>query len=181
MAQTTASISSSRPLNKPMNQPKPRKEAEAMMNDEFISIKTCSGYFNFLADPEVPEHLLVPDASEEEIGRALLDALSRSRILIPKENRDFFSFERAGVRYEEWVKKIMARYGYKTRRAMFENMKNCWTHSQDDKITLKPTNHVKLEAWEGKSKDKVADVAIPVTSSAFEVGKALKEAFNRCG
>jgi hypothetical protein len=164
-----------------MNQPKAQKRANAMMNDEFISIETYSGYFNFLDDPEAPEHLLAANASEEEIGRALLDALSRSRILIPKENREFFSFERAGKRYEEWVKKIMACYGYKKKRAMFVNLKNCWIHWQDDLITLKPTNHVKLEAWEGKRKDEIVDVVIPGASSAIEVGKALKEAFSRCG
>jgi len=134
-----------------------------------------------LDDPEVPEHLLLPTTAEEEIGRALLDALSRSRILAPKENREFFSFERAGERYEEWVKKIMARYGYKTRRAMFVNMKQCWMHIENDAIHLQPTNHVKLEAWEGKKKDMPETVVIPATSSAFEVGAALKEAFNRCG
>lgn len=152
-----------------------------MMNDEFISIETYSGYFNFLDDPAAPEHLLTPNASEEEIGRALLDALSRSRILIPKENRDFFSFERAGVRYEEWVKKIMARYGYKTRRVMFADMKNCSIRSQEGQIVFGPSNHVKLEAWGWNKSDGIEDVVIPETSSAVEVGNALKEAFSRCG
>jgi hypothetical protein len=163
-----------------MNQPKIQSFVDAKMNNEFISLKTCSGYFNFLDDPEVPEYLLLPNASEEEIGRALLDALSRSRILIPQENRDFFSFERAGVRYEEWVKKIMARYGYNIRRAMFVNMKNCSVRSQDGQIIWGPSNHVKLEAWGRNKSDGIKDVVIPATSSAFEAGAALKEAFKRC-
>ena len=151
-----------------------------MMNDNFISIKTRSGYFNFLDDPEAPEHLFSPSSSEEEIGRALLDALSRSRIVIPKENREFFSFERAGVRYEKWVKEIMERYGYKKRRVMFENMKLCWIRVENDEIHIQPTNHVKLEGWEGKSKDMPETIVIKAASSAFEVGVALKEAFSRC-
>ena len=164
-----------------MNQPKIQHRAKAMMNDEFISIETYSGYFNFLDDPEVPEYLLSPNASEEEIGRTLLNALSRSRILIPKENRDFFSFERAGVRYEEWVKKTMERYGYKKRRAMFVNMKSCSVCSREGQMFFGPTNHVKLEAWGRNKSDGIEDVIIPATSSPFEVGAALKEAFNRCG
>jgi len=151
-----------------------------MMNDEFISIKTCSGYFNFLSDPEAPEHLLSPNASEEEIGRAVLDALSRSRILNPKDNRDFFSVELIGVRYEEWVKRIIEHYEYKKRREMFLNMKNCWIHSHNDLITFQPTNHVKLEAWEGVKKAGIEDMVIPTNSSLREIGAALKEAFNRC-
>lgn len=151
------------------------------MNDEFISIKTCSGYFNFLADPEVPEHLLAPNAGEEEVGRAVVDALSRSRILIPRENREFFSVEGTNRRYEEWVRKTMERYDYKNRRTMFANMKSCSIHSHEGEIIFGPSNHVELEAWGRNKSDGIEDVVILETSSAVEVGKALKEAFNRCG
>lgn len=163
-----------------MNLPKIQKRATALMNDEFISIKTHSGYFNFLDDPETEEHLLPRNAGKEEIGRALLDALLRSRILNPKENWAFFSFERAGERYEEWVKKKMELCGYKTRRAMFVDMKRCSVTCRDELIIIGPTNHVKLEAWGRSKSDGIEDVIIPAASSAFKIGAALQEAFNRC-
>jgi hypothetical protein len=150
------------------------------MNNDFISIKTCSGYFNFLVDPAVPEILLAPTANEEEIGRAVLDALSRSQISNPEVNEDFFNLQKASQRYEEWVSQTMMKYGYKTKRALFSNMKNCWIDVREDILIIKPSCHIRLEEWGRKKSDGLEDVVVSVASSAHEVGSALKEAFNRC-
>jgi hypothetical protein len=102
-----------------MNEPKARKWAGAVNNGDFIQIKTYSGYRLALADPMAKEHYLEPDAPDEVLGKAMLDALAQSRALTLEQSTELrFTSEE---RYEKWVKSVMEKYGYKTRRALFKN------------------------------------------------------------
>lgn len=175
-------------------EPKPtRKWAEAVKNNEFISIQTYSGYGGGMnADPKGVEHILPADASDDALGSALLDALSRSRFVLARPRTDVWQHpevefdadltdpERTQERYKAWVANLMARFGYKTKRALFKDMMSCGIELDDGVITIRPSHHERLEAW-GREKDDVfVDVAIAEDRPAAEIGAALKLAFSRC-
>ena len=74
----------------------------------------------------------------------------------------------------------MERYGYKTKRALFKDMKKCSIESNRGQITIRPSYHEKLEAWSGKGVSESDYVIIPSGSSPSDVGAALRLAFSRC-
>lgn len=154
------------------------KRAGAWFNEDFYSIKTYSGHGMLKADPKGAQIILPPDADDNALGDAVLEALSKSRVISLEECGAFFDLNQNKLDYENFVKKMMEQYGYKTKRAMFKKMLNCSISLVGDKITISPSVHEKLEGWSG-DKD-LADVVIPANSSAIEVGSALKLCFSRC-
>ena len=68
---------------------------------------------------------LPPDASDDALGRALLEALDRSRFIWPPDEPEFLNPERYQRCYQNWQKDFMRRYGYKTKRDAYKNMDWC--------------------------------------------------------
>jgi hypothetical protein len=156
------------------------KRAAALTNQDFICIETYSGRGRLGADPQAAQHLLRPDVADELLGRAVLDALKFSRFLSMDEYHTFFDPDENEARYAAWIASLMERYGYKTKRALFKNMKNCGIQSNRDTLIFSPTYHDKLEGWSGEGIAEDDLVVIPASSSPAEVGRALKEALVRC-
>ena len=167
--------------------------ARAYCNDDFLYIETVSGYRGGThADPKGKQYFLKPDESEEKIGAAIVDSLEKSRwvLAVPREGSeypetvefdpDLYDYEKSMERYNLWVKDILIKYNYKNKRALFKKMKNCFIERKDGLITINPSHHVKLEAWDGFCMDDHRLVKIPDNSSNAEVGKALKVAFSHC-
>jgi hypothetical protein len=155
--------------------------ASAWNNGDWYYIYTRSGFAGGNSiDPQVEPHLLPPDASDIDLGLALLASLAHSRFLPKDEALQFLRRDLLAARYEEFVKSLMARCGYKTRRALFKNMNNCWVDRREGIITIKPTNHNKLEGWGRTKNDGIEDVVISADRSAAEIGAALRLAFSRC-
>ncbi|MDR2220539.1 MAG: CdiI family contact-dependent growth inhibition immunity protein [Methylobacillus sp.] len=165
--------------------------AEILENRDFLQVRTYSGYRGPTdADYKGALHLLSPDASDETLGAAVLDALALSRFALPPSYRNApnlhpdvefdeeFSNVKMEQHYAEWVQQMMVRYGYKSKRALFKGMRRCGVESKQGVITLRPSYHEKLEGWSGVSKDE--HVVIPATSSAVEVGEAARLALSRC-
>ncbi|WP_145582778.1 contact-dependent growth inhibition system immunity protein [Yersinia thracica] len=148
---------------------------------EFLSVETYSGLGRVRRDPLFPSHLLPPDADDKSIGEAVLIALSNSRTLTSLEERvAFFDLETGKEQYAAWIAMLMQKYGYKTKRALFKDMKNCSIHCLNDVITISPTRHEKLEAWSGTGLTESDDVVISVNSVPAEIGAALRLALSRC-
>ena len=160
----------------------PRKMtwAESFSNGDFISVETYSGRGMTGRDPEGSQHLLEPDANDEALGIALLDAMARSRFLTLEENRTFFDHDVGTRRHSEWVDVLLRRYGYKTTRSLFENMMRCSCRTQDNQIIIRPTHHQQLEGWGRERGDGIEDVVIPGDCSPTAVGAGLRLAFSRC-
>lgn len=162
-----------------MSNPFWKPRASASHNGDFISIETYSGYGIAIADPEASEHLLTPDVSEEVLGISILAALSASRIIDPDDD-EFFDNNRIDQHYKNWIQKMMELYGYKTKRALFKNMMSCGIQLDEGMITIRPSNHEKLEAWDGGGIKPEEYVKISADSPPEEIGAALKLAFKRC-
>jgi hypothetical protein len=154
--------------------------AAAYRHPRFFSVDTLSGYRSAALDPQGPQHLLPPDASDDALGRAVLDALAHSRFFTVEEVRtgDFFNYENRNRIYNSWVDKLMSAYGLKTKRALFKDLDYCEITGVDGRISLAPRHHVKLEAWE--EVPGVADLTIAASSSPEEMGATLRRAFALC-
>lgn len=175
-----------------MNDVIPRAWANAKLNKEFICIETYSGYRMSQADHKGVMHLLAPDASDQVIGEALMDALSKSRFVLPEPRKDvwihpeatfdsdLYDFNLMMQRYKKWVARLMEQYAYKTKRALFKDMKSCNVERKLGTLEMTPSHHEKLEAWSGDGFTEADNVIIPTTSTPEEVGVALRLAFSRC-
>src|SRR5688500_7021684 len=71
-----------------MNEMTRRAWACAICNADFICIETFSGYVSGRRDPKGKQHLLPPDASDEILGLAILDALEHSRFVLGAPRTD---------------------------------------------------------------------------------------------
>jgi hypothetical protein len=167
--------------------------AAAMWNGDFMCVETRSGYRGSTgADPKGAQHLLPPDATDDALGVALLDALAHSRFVLaaPRTDvwihpevefdRDLYDYEKCADRHVAWTRALMARYHYKTKRALFKNMELCNVTVTEGLMKIVPMRHVKLEAWQGISPGDPDAVGLPVDSAPAEIGAALRLAFSRC-
>ncbi len=166
--------------------------ADAVFNKEFICVKTYSGYRSSRADPQGVEHHASPEISDQELGVVVLDALAHSRFVLPEPRKDvwihpeatfdmeLYDYSLTNQRYDQWVENTLERYGYKTKRALFKDMKKCSIESTKGQITIRPSHHEKLEAWSGKGINESDYVIIPTSSDPSDVGAALRLAFSRC-
>ncbi|CNL51483.1 contact-dependent growth inhibition system immunity protein [Yersinia mollaretii] len=154
--------------------------ASVYSTNEFLSIETDSGLGRVRGDPLFPPHLLRPDTDDKIIGNIILKALLDSRTLSLEEYGDFFNLEKGKEQYAAWIAMLMEKYGYKTKRALFKDMKNCSIHCINDLIIISPTHHEKLESWSGKGINESDNVVISVNESPAEIGAALRLALSRC-
>lgn len=156
------------------------KRARAYSNQDFILVETSSGWGRYTADPNGLEIYLRPDASDNELGQAVLNALSKSRAVI--NDLELMDWRKIEVRYREWVARVMKSYSYKTKRAMFKDMMSCRIELNPirDRLDLVPLIHRNLEGWGRESNDDIENVTISATSTSPEIGFALRQAFSRC-
>ncbi|AKP34329.1 contact-dependent growth inhibition system immunity protein [Yersinia aleksiciae] len=155
--------------------------ASVYSTKEFLSVETDSGFGRVRRDPLFPPYLLQPDADDQTIGNIILKALLDSRTLTSLEERvAFFDLEKGKEQYAAWIAMLMERYGYKTKKSLFKDMKNCSIHCVNDLIMISPTHHEKLEAWSGKGIKESDHVAISANSLPAEIGAALRLAISRC-
>ena len=161
-----------------MNEVVHRPSVAVYSKEHFLWVKTLSGYRRRSADPEVPTRCLSKEASTADVGKAVLDALSRSRLISREEIPSFFAPEKVKANYEAWIEGLIKQLGYSSKRSVLKGMKSCHVEVENGEIHLHPFRQVKLDAWEGLSADH--DVVIPGDATAEQVGVALMQALERC-
>lgn len=115
------------------------------------------------------------------MGEVVIKVLLTSRMINPKYEPDFFDARgRVVPQYNLWVSEIMGRLGYKTKRAMLKDMKQCVIELFKSTMAIKPSHHEKLEAWSGKGITESDYVVISGNSSPAEVGASLRLAISHC-
>jgi len=159
-------------------EPKKTLRATAKANGDFIDLRTLSGYRLAMLDCEGKHYHLPVNVSNEDLGRAVADVLSASRLLNPKLTASLS--ERVPACYEEWVSATIAEHQYRDRRAMFRKMRSCGIENDGDVIKFSPTKHKKLESWSGEGITPEDHVIVKVSSPADEIGAALRLALERC-
>ena len=154
--------------------------ARISKNQDFIIVVTYSGYRMTTRDPDGLQTILPLDVSDEELGQVTLLALSKSRVINVSEIGTFLNIDNIKRRYDVWVADLMAKYNYKTKRALFKKMMRCSVEIRDGRLTISPSWHEKLEAWSGEGLTEDDDVVLSVNSTTEEIGAGLRLAFSRC-
>lgn len=152
--------------------------ANVHRTERLISVEPLSGYRMAYREEEGHVIYLPPDANDEALGLALLQALDQSRFIWPRDEPDFFKSERYMQCYRNWQKDFMRRYGYKTKREAYKNMDWCWAERSEGKISIQPHMRDKPEYFRDLPPDKT--VVVPATDNAARIGAALRLALDRC-
>ncbi|MDA7416441.1 contact-dependent growth inhibition system immunity protein [Xenophilus arseniciresistens] len=165
-----------------MNAVVPSRWASAYWNRNFYLIETFSGYGMAGRDPAGKQHTLQQDATADDLGAAVLDAMGHSRFLSLDEAKDFFDYKKMQEQYAAWIEDLMKQHGYKTKRALFKDMARCNISLTvgDSQMTISPSHHDRLESWSRVKDDGIEDVVIPSDSTPEVVGQALLLGFSRC-
>lgn len=156
-----------------------RQCADVHRTERFISVEPLSGYG--MVQPEDKGYViyLLPDATDDALGQALLEALERSRFIWPPDEPGFFKWQRYTKCRRDRQKDFMRRYGYKSKRDLYENMAWCRVNRSEGKISIKPRQRRdKPGEWKWLPPEQY--VVIPETHEAATVGAALRAALNRC-
>jgi hypothetical protein len=156
------------------------KNANAKFNGDFFLIETQSGHGMLIRDCDGAKHYLASDASDESLGTAVLDALFRSRFFSIEETRSRMNSRRVVEEHAAWVQSLMTKGGYNNKRALFDNMASCSVKLVGQSITISPSVHEGLDTWMRRKSDNLEDVVVPATSTAAQVGAALRMGFSRC-
>lgn len=156
-----------------------RQCADILRADQFFCIETLSGYRMVQPEDDGFVVYLPPDANDELLGRALLQALDKSRFIWPPDEPTFFKWERYTQCYQNRQKDIMRRYGYKTKREAYESMNWCRAKRSEGKLSIQPHKRDKPEYWSDLPADQT--VIVPATTDVVAAGAALRSALDRCG
>jgi hypothetical protein len=152
--------------------------ADINRTDKFISVEPKSGYRMIQPEDDGCVIYLQPDASDQDLGRALLEALDQSRFIWPPDEPEFFKWQRYERCYQKWQTNFMRRYGYKNRRDAYRNMDWCRADRSEGRISIRPHKRDKPEYFTNLPMNKA--VVIPETRDAAIVGAALRLALDRC-
>lgn len=155
---------------------KPRISAE--YNGDFIALVIHSGFSVVRRNIGIDPPLLDKNVDDESLGKAVLEALSKSK-RFSKEEADFL-IENWKELHASWVKRLMEKYGYRTKTAIFRNMMRCDIYYQKDHTLISPSFHERGESWSGEFLTEKDDIKLPHDSSHAEIGAALRLAFSRC-
>src|SRR5215469_12220314 len=145
-----------------------RQWADIHRTDRFISAQPASGYRRALPEDDGYVVYLPPDASDDALGHALLEALDRSRFIWPEDEPDFFEAERYMRCHRDWQKDFMRRYGYKTKRDAYEKMGWCRAKRSEGTISIQPHARDKPDYWRNLPSEKT--VLIHETRDAAALG-----------
>jgi len=154
-------------------------QASAYINEKFILIITRHGCAGGGYDYNSPIYFFPPNTEDDEsLGLALLASIQSSRP-ISLEEFPKVSAIKNGNQYDVFFAEVMDRFKYKTKHALFKNMKLVFISGIDENIKLSPSRHLKLQEWEGLG-DESKYIIFPYSVSAPEAGAALRLAFEHC-
>jgi len=154
--------------------------ALAQRNPKFFSMMTQSlGVFEF-SEPDVEPIHLGPDADDELLGRRLRQSLSKCRTVSVDEVLEMSKsgiLEQRAKERELWRKKT---YGFRTKRALLQDMHWCMVRVSEGQIEISPTDRHSFQGLRETSNGAQDIIYLSVSVSDAEVGAALREGFNRC-
>ena len=155
-------------------------DASVFLNGDFIEFITISRGMMGFADPDViPKHL-PPDSTDEEIGYATRKALSCSKRISAGEFQALFKSGIVQKKMKEHEASSIQEHGYKSRRALYVNMKNCTVSQREDRIEVQPMHHNSIDGFSATKQDMSKMLILNVDASDSELGAAVKEGFDRC-
>ena len=153
-----------------------RRWATVFKSNRYIAIASLSGYRRTVPDPDALRLFLDPDASNTALGDGLLQALARSRFLVPPS--PLYGPDEIDRNYAAWCEELVSRYGYSSKRRALENALNCFIWQEGDEITIEPMRRGRADWWHAIEGE--PNVVIPTGAGPEEAGAALRHALSRC-
>ena len=126
----------------------------------------------------LPEYIFELNASDSELGQAVVDSLQKSRHLSIEEAEKVYA--ESSENYYKWVDRMKARFGYKTKQAMFKKMDSCDIELEEETIIIRPSHHERIECRIATKGGKADYVRVSADTPPEEIGSALRLAFSRC-
>lgn len=154
--------------------------ANAYRNPKFYSLVAASVGMLLFEEPESQPVYLSPDAENLLLGRGLRHVLSQSRTVSVEEFHRIFdsgAIERCVKERDAWQKKT---YGFKTTKALYENMDCCMISVSEGEIGILPTKREPPYGASATADDMRNIIYVACSVSDAELGEALREGFNRC-
>ncbi|GLT07872.1 contact-dependent growth inhibition system immunity protein [Sulfitobacter porphyrae] len=157
--------------------------ANAFTKFYLIESKVC--YRGALPDPEGIRHVLPPDADAEQLGTAILDALSHARFIHPS-HPDFdalFKERKAAELVDAYDAELMRLAGVKTKASLYRGARgvNVTLHSDWDEIKIYAFARRKGRYFWSKKTDASGKETVPASASAIELGEAYLRALAKGG
>ena len=155
-----------------------RATANSFRKFYLIESKVCYGAG--LPDPEGIRHVLPPDATAEQLGAAILDALAHSRF-IPPSHPDFdalFKERKAAELVDAYDAELMRLAGVKTKASLYRGAKgvNVTHHADHGEIKIYAFARRKGRYFWSKKSDVSGEETVPASASALELGEAYLRA-----
>ncbi|EQC1412749.1 contact-dependent growth inhibition system immunity protein [Providencia rettgeri] len=147
------------------------------ITDKFICINTWSGCGLLTIDTNYSPIMLPLDCSNGELGERLVQALACSNTQLNDEEYDNL-FKKSKENWNSRLDELKSKYNYRSKRQLLANMLNCSVYLLNNKLTIKPTHHSKLEGWEGV--DESNHVILSLNDTFDEIGSAVRLALSRC-
>ena len=159
--------------------------AEVICFTKYFLIDSMAVYGAAMPDPEGVRHVLPPDASPEDLGSAIRDALDKSRFIPPShpEFSKLFKERRAEELVDAYDAELMRLAGVKTKASLYRGAKGGY-------VTLWPDhNEIQVHVaarrkgryfWSNKG-DPVGKRTIPADARIRELGEAYLAALAESG
>lgn len=157
-----------------------KKWAKFFINKDIINIQAWSGYRMKTLDFDQKNDFLPVDASNEEIGKHLREALSLSRFVHPIENKELSLYLKDQKRYREWLESTIEKFRYKNKTQLLKGMLMVGLTLQDNKITVEPYHQRVIDGWDKEGFTEADNVIVPENCTDKELGAAARLALSRC-
>lgn len=152
---------------------------------KFFLIESEVCYGASMPDPEGIRHVLPPDATAEQLGTAIIDALAHSRF-IPPSHPDFdalFKERKAAELVDAYDAELMRLAGVKTKASLYRGAKgvNVTHHADWDEIKIYASARRKGRYFWSKTTDVTGQETVSATTNAIELGEAYLRALAKGG
>lgn len=159
--------------------------AEIISFTKFFLINSMARYRAAMPDPEGVRHVLPPDASPEDLGFALRDALNKSRFVPPShpEFSKLFKERRAEELVDDYDAELMRLAGVKTKASLYRGAKGGYVTlwPDHDEIQVYVFARRKGRYFWSKKSDPVGKRTISGDASKSELGEAYLAALTEGG
>lgn len=151
-------------------------------NNDFISLTSLLICGMYAGDPEQNIIYLSPSSTNVELGIAAREKLKESREV---DAREFSEIVKSG-RIKEWEKlteqNIKKKYGYKTKNAIYKNMKSINITLLNNEIFIMPEKQIKLDNYTAvkDSEGNVIKFNYNANITEEDLGVAIRNAMNFC-
>ncbi|MGC3980195.1 MAG: contact-dependent growth inhibition system immunity protein [Steroidobacteraceae bacterium] len=154
------------------------KQAIATSSSKFISVWTYSAYRMGQPDPLYAPVDISVSSLDDALGQAIVSALDKTRFFSLKQAEEIR--DESSNHYNRCIEQQVKKYGYRSRRALFKDMKSCSISQADGIIMIVPSHYEGLEEYSNRGIADEQHLKIPAISTHGEIGTALRLAFSRC-